>query len=70
MIASSQHGDGLNLLEEANTKDNQNGKIYFAMLLCDLTVNSASKFTKLGFDFTRSTNYQHAFIQYYFNKMF
>ena len=60
LIAQSNYTQAKELLDDASVIDNQNGQIYFAMLLCDLTVNSPSKLTKVGFDFTRMPNYQNA----------
>ena len=62
-IAQSNYSRARDLLEEALVIDPEEGKVYFAMLLCDLSVNSAAKLTKVGRDFTRMASYQSA-IQY------
>ena len=59
-IANSQYREAYTFLDEANTIDSEDGQVYFAMLLCDLSVNSANKLTKVGFDFRNMPNYQNA----------
>ena len=63
LIAASNYSQAVELLQEAAEMDYENGQVFFAMLLCDLCVNSASKLAKVGRDFTRMPNYQKA-IQY------
>ena len=60
LIAQSNYSLARTTLEEAAVIDPQNGRVFFAMLLCDLTVNSPTKLANATVDITRFPNYQNA----------